>query len=89
MIITYNDSQRNALILARSGDRLRIAQEHCKDAVELRLTEGTWWSEEQQPVSLDFLTAEEIPLIFSQEENPQPALTYLVSRYSVGNAAFC
>lgn len=80
MIITYNDFQRNALILARSGDSMRIALEHCGDAVQLREVEGSWWSEEQQPVSFDFLTAEEISLIFSQA----PAL---LSSYRVGDAA--
>lgn len=63
MIIRYNGELKNAQILMRSGDILRIALESAEDAVELSLLDGIWLSEENLPVSFEFLTATEIPLL--------------------------
>lgn len=66
MIIKYNESLRDAQILARSGDSMRIALEHCDDAVELNLVDGDWLSEEGNSVSFEFLSGPEIHLLLPE-----------------------
>ncbi|HLY16760.1 MAG TPA: hypothetical protein VKR61_06025 [Bryobacteraceae bacterium] len=89
MVILYNDSLREARILAREGDRMRIAVEHCDDAVELSLVDGIWLSEERQPISFELLWAEEIPLVVPVNRHQHHPPADLLSRYAVGNASRC
>ena len=63
MLIRYNGSIREAEILRLFDDNLRVALQGGEDAVELTWADGTWWSEDSQPVSFEFLTASEIRLL--------------------------
>ena len=84
MIIKYNDSLKDARILSRSGNRMRIALENSDDAVELSLVAGRWMSEERIPVSFEFLWAAEIPLVFAEGSRPSPPPRRLCFRHGVG-----
>jgi len=66
MIIRYNGVIKDARILDRSGDTMRIALEHSDDAVELNLVDGNWFSAERQQISFEFLWESEIPLLLPE-----------------------
>lgn len=91
MVINYGGELREAQVLMACDGMLRLAVERCEDAVELNLTQGTWMSEEQEPVSFEFLEAHEIPLVFPEAADqpyrfpPSP----LWSLHGVGNALRC
>jgi len=73
VIIKYNETFKDARILARSGDIMRIALEDGDDAVELRLVDGIWLSEERRPVSFGFLLRHEIPLVLTDSVATPPS----------------
>jgi len=87
MIIKYKGSLREAQILARSGDRMRIAWKGGDDAMELRLANGTWLSEEQERVSFGFLDAPEIPLVVPENLANPPPTEPLLSRHAVADGS--
>lgn len=77
MIIGYHGSTKDARILARSGDSMRIAMENCDDAIQLNRIDGNWFSEEAKPISFEFLWASEVPLLFPEHCVNLPASSLL------------
>jgi len=66
MIIRHDGALKDAQILSRAGARMRVAIEGCEDTVELGLKDGQWYWEEAGLVSLEFLSAAEIPMMISE-----------------------
>jgi hypothetical protein len=55
MILIYADGKRTeAILLARSENRLRVAIPGCDDPVEFTDVHGTWVSEDCEPVRVEF-----------------------------------
>jgi hypothetical protein len=56
MWIRYGDgTQVEAIVLSRTGNRLRVAVNGCEDAAEfVCAANGTWISEQCEPVQIDF-----------------------------------
>lgn len=58
LIISFADGHRaEAIVLAVSADRMRITMPEYEDAMELRLRDGAWMTEDQRPVELEALAA--------------------------------
>jgi hypothetical protein len=55
MFLTYADGSRTeAVLLARSDNKIRVAIPGCDDHMELTQIHGTWVSEDCEPVRLEF-----------------------------------
>lgn len=55
MLIHFLDGRRKpAVLLAASGDAVRVAIPGCDDSIEFRLRAGHWWSETYDPVNIEF-----------------------------------
>jgi hypothetical protein len=55
MTLTYADGRRtDAILLARSENKLRVAIPGCDDPMELTDVNGTWVSEDCEPVRVEF-----------------------------------
>jgi hypothetical protein len=62
MILTYADGSRTeAILLARSESKLRVAIPGCDDPVELTDVHGTWVSEDCEPVRVEFAWQQKTP----------------------------
>jgi hypothetical protein len=55
MILTYADgSKTDAVLLARSDNKLRVVVPGSEDPMELTLIHGTWVSEDCEPITVEF-----------------------------------
>lgn len=55
MLITYSDGRAvEAVLLARSGEAMRVAMKGADDATEFRRINGTWVSDDCEPVRIEF-----------------------------------
>jgi len=67
--IGFSDGRSvDAVLLAASPDRMRVAFEDCADATELRLIDGRWTDEDGTEVSLD-------AIFFEDDAEPAPMVS--------------
>ncbi|HWQ54478.1 MAG TPA: hypothetical protein VN442_12410 [Bryobacteraceae bacterium] len=58
MLIRHYDGRReDALLLSIAGNAMRVALPDREDCMELRLCEGQWVSDANQPVEIEFIAA--------------------------------
>ena len=56
---------KESVLLSRTKDLLRVAMEDCDDVTELRLVNGTWITDECEPVQVTY----------AWDRDPAPAVT--------------
>ena len=68
LTMSYFDGRLvEAIILALSGDRMRISIPDSDDAIELTLAQGVWTTENHEPVELESIVSEtDRSLLFAQ-----------------------
>jgi hypothetical protein len=59
LMISGKDGRYEAVLLAVSKDRLRIARPGSPDAIELAIVDGVWMDENDQPVEFELLAADD------------------------------
>ena len=55
MCCIYSDGKKiKAVLLRRSGNSMRLAVQGSEDVVEVVNVHGTWWTDEFEPVDIEF-----------------------------------
>lgn len=55
MVLTYTDgSRKEAILLARTGNRIRVAIQGSDDPLEITDVHGTWVTEDCEPIRVEF-----------------------------------